>query len=95
MFVPHFLTISAQAPNQQDKAWVKPTELTPPNERAFCWHWDGAILGNGVLGRGTAATKAQNGAVLNLADIVDNPKLNDEQKAPTVRKAVTHHGCRK
>jgi len=46
------------------------------------------------LGRGSAATKAENRAVLDLVKFVNNDKLSNKQKVQALRKASTHHQSR-
>ena len=70
-------------------------DLIPLDERSFCYYKDGSIRGTGELGRGTAATKAENRAVLGIVNVVNNPKLSDRQKVHALRKASTHHLSRR
>ena len=74
---------------------VKENEIIPLDEQAFCYHRDGRIRGTGELSRGSASKKAENRAVLAIAHLINNPKLSDKQKVYALRKASTHHLCRR
>ena len=86
--------VPAQTPLSKDTR-LKSDEIIPLDEKAFCYYRDGSIWGTGELTRGSAAKKAKNRAVLDLVHLINNPKLNDKQKVQALRKASTHHQCRR
>ena len=73
---------------------VKTTELIPLDEKAFCYHKDGRVRGDGKLGRSTASSKAESRAVLAIVKVINKDSLNDKQKVQALRKASTHKDSR-
>ena len=60
--------------------------LIPLDKKAFCYHKDSIIHGTGHICGGSAATKAENQAFINIINFISNRNLSDKQKVQALIK---------